>query len=295
MKRADLEREVYKTMFKFQKHSPEILLLTGVVGVIGAAVLACVETTKAVPIVNEAKKKVEEIQSADREDDFDESKAIKKTYTGAGLRIVQTYAPSVVIGAVSITAILASHGIMKQRNVALAAAYAAVDQSFKAYQKRVAERFGEDVEQEIRYNIKKEKFEETITDAKGKEKKVKKETEVAGDDSTLLYARIFKNGNDNWTRNEDYNRLFLVREEEYANSLLVRTGHLFLNDVYKRLGIDEVPEGQIVGWRYDMEHPTGDNMVSFNIRASEQVDGKGGFDPVFLLDFNVDGPIWDLL
>ena len=183
MKRADLEREVYKALFQIKKASPEILLFGGVVGVVGAAVLACVETTKAVPVVKEAKKKVEEIQAADQDDDFNEKKEVQKVYVGAGVRVVQTYAPSVIIGAVSITAILSSRGIMKQRNVALAAAYAAVDQSFKAYQKRVAERFGEDVEHEIRYNIKKEKYEETVTDAKGKEKKAKKETEVAGDDT----------------------------------------------------------------------------------------------------------------
>ena len=173
------KRTFSKVGFGLQKKSPEILVGIGIVGAVASAVLACKATTKAGAIVEESKNSLTDIREANENgvtkagesySAEDRRKDLAIAYVQTGVKFAKLYAPAVMLGAVSIASILASHNIMKKRNVALAAAYAAVDKSFKDYRDRVIERFGEQVEKELRYNIKAQEIEETVTDDKGKEK-----------------------------------------------------------------------------------------------------------------------------
>ena len=85
--------------------------------------------------------------------------------------------------------------------------------------------------------------------------------------------------------------------ETFANDLLKARGRLFLNEVYRMLGIDETKAGQVVGWVYNPDNPTGDNFVDFGIYNMQRERVRAfvnGYEPNILLDFNVDGVIWDL-
>ena len=173
------KRTLSKVGFGLQKKSPEILVGIGIVGAVASAVLACKATTKAGAIVEESKNSLADIREAKENgvtkagesySEEDHKKDLAIAYVQTGVKFAKLYAPAVMLGAASIASILASHNIMKKRNVALAAAYAAVDKSFKDYRDRVIERFGEQVEKELRYNIKAQEIEETVTDDKGKEK-----------------------------------------------------------------------------------------------------------------------------
>ncbi len=76
----------------------------------------------------------------------------------------------------------------------MGAAYAAIDKGFKEYRSRVIERFGEEVDRELKYNLKAKKFEETVVDEEtGKEKKVKKNGFVVSPGDISGYARFFEN------------------------------------------------------------------------------------------------------
>ena len=183
------KRTFSKVGFGLQKKSPEILVGVGIVGAIASAVLACKATTKAGAIVEESKNSLADIREAKENgvtkagesySEEDHKKDLAIAYVQTGVKFAKLYAPAVMLGAASIASILASHNIMKKRNVALAAAYAAVDKSFKDYRDRVIERFGEQVEKELRYNIKAKEIETTVVDENGKEKKVKEtvDTEV---------------------------------------------------------------------------------------------------------------------
>ena len=184
------KRTFSKVGFGLQKKSPEILVGVGIIGAVASAVLACKATTKAGAIVEESKNSLADIREAKENgvtkagesySEEDHKKDLAIAYVQTGVKFAKLYAPAVMLGAASIASILASHNIMKKRNVALAAAYAAVDKSFKDYRDRVIERFGEQVEKELRYNIKAQEIEETVTDDKGKEKKVKQNVNVAGE------------------------------------------------------------------------------------------------------------------
>ena len=64
------------------------------------------------------------------------------------------------------------------------------------------------------------------------------------------------------------------------------------------LDIPETKAGQIVGWFYDADHPTGDNYVDFGIYNTNREkcrDFVNGYESVILLDFNVDGNILEYI
>ena len=108
------------------------------------------------------------------------------------------------------------------------------------------------------------------------------------------YARAFDELCFAWSKNRFENLTFLKCQEEYATTKLKAKGHLFLNEVYDMLGLARSKEGQVVGWIYDKDNPVGDNYVDFGL---EELYDRGVFDDdstdLILLDFNVDGMIWD--
>lgn len=290
--------------FKLKKHSPEIMVIAGVVGVVTSAVMACKATTKASEIIDDTKDQMDKIKKVaampDVEDytEEDMKKDIAIVYTQTAVKFVKLYGPSVLLGAASIASILAGHNITRKRNVALAAAYATIDNSFKDYRSHVIERFGEQLDKELRYNIKAKEFNEIATDDKGKEKTTKKTVEVADPNTYSDYARFFDDGCTGWQKDAELNLVFLKHQQNYANDLLKRKGHLFLNEVYDMLGIPRTKAGQIVGWIYDEDHPNGDNFVDFGIydlNRERARDFVNGYERTILLDFNVDGNILNLI
>lgn len=295
---------LHRVGFQFQKHSPEVLVGAGVVGVVVSAVLACKATMKLSGILTESRESVEKIHKVAEDEalkeeytEEDRKKDLTITYFQTGVKIVKLYAPSAALCALSITSILASHNILRRRNVALAAAYATVDKSFKEYRSRVVKRFGERVDHELKHNIKAVEVEETVKGEDGKETTVKKTIDVVDPDDPSTYseyARFFDESCPAWEKNAEYNLMFLRGQQQYANDLLRANGYLFLNDVYKMLGIPPTTAGQSVGWIYDPKNPVGDNYVDFGIydvhRQSKR-EFVNGYERSILLDFNVDGNI----
>jgi hypothetical protein len=211
---------------------------------------------------------------------------------------VKLYAPTAAIGVLSLGLILSSYGILSKRNVALGAAFAAANKGFKEYRNRVAERFGEETDRELKYNIKAKIFEETSIDETGEEKKTEIGVDVAEPDTGSSYARFFDSRSSYWEKDSEYNAMFLRAQERYANDLLKAKGHLFLNEVYDLLDVPRSKAGQIVGWVYNAKKPVGDNYVDFGIfdlNRERTRDFVNGYERAILLDFNVDGNIWDLM
>ena len=293
-----------KVELKAIKHSPEILAGVGVVGVVGSLVLACKATTKLSDILEDSKEQLDKIKevAADPayEEKYSQDDAKKDTtiiYVQTAMKVTKLYAPSVILCASSLGCLLASNNILKKRNAALSAAYMTVDKSFKEYRKRVADRFGEEVEKEIRYNIKAEEI--TKVDENGNEvtETIKVMDGTDDPNSYSDYARFFDESCAAWQNDAEYNLTFLKAQQQYANDLLKARGRLFLNEVYRMLGIDETKAGQVVGWVYNPDNPTGDNFVDFGIYNMQRERVRAfvnGYEPNILLDFNVDGVIWNL-
>ena len=297
---------VYNSVkWNVEKHSPEILLGVGVVGVVATTVTACKATMKLNDILDECvetREKIKEVAENPKYDDKyseeDAQKDLTINYVQTGVKIVKLYAPSVALGVFSVGCLLGSHNVMQKRNAALSAAYLTVDKSFKEYKQRVIDRVGEEVEKEIRYGIKAEEIETTIQNEDGTETTVKETVKTMDPNLYSDYARFFDEASPYWQSDPEYNLVFLKAQQQYANDLLRAKGRLFLNDVYDMLGIEKTKAGQIVGWVYDPVNPNGDNFVDFGIydMSKERVRAfVNGYEATILLDFNVDGNIWDLM
>lgn len=284
------------------QNSPQILFGAGVVGMVGSTILACRATLKLEDVLDaietdkskakQVKELVETGQTPEgttyTENEYRKDLAVI-SIRGVG-SIVRLYAPSVLLGAASIAALTKSHTLLKDRNLALTAAYAAVEGAFNRYRERVIDRYGEDVDREIRYES--EQI-DIIDEETGKLISTTRVTDAPGS----AYARFYDSvSSHNWSPDPDINLLFLRSVQNYCNDRLKARGHIFLNEVYDELGLSHTKAGSVVGWRWNKN--SGDDFVDFGIWDGTQEvvnDFFNGREGAILLDFNVDGVIYDKL
>ena len=296
-------RAIHKVGFVLKKHSPEILVIGGTIGTVVAGVLACKATTKVQPILEEAKTNIEGIHRVKEEPNLQEmykekyneeytDAAMKKelisTYVHTGKELVKAYAPAVSVAAVSITAILVGNNILRQRAMAYAAAYASVDNSFREYRERVVDRFGKDLDRELRYNIKSKEVTEVTLNEDGTTTTETKTVQVPDIMTTPdEFTRCFMEGTQGFTRDAEHNKFYLMQQQGFANRKLQQQGYLFFNDVLEMLGYPKTRIGQVAGWIYDDKNPIGDNYVDFGLFTFDNGDFVNGNERAMWLNFNV--------
>ena len=303
---AVLTNKASRSVLVVKKFSPEILVGVGIVGLIGSTVMACNATLKVDAVLAVAKEKKDKIDKmteyANSRIDFDENdytpqdrqKDLLITYVQTGADFAKLYGPAVLLGGLSIACILGSYNIMRKRNIAVVAAYKVLKDGFDKYRERVVEDLGAEKDLEYRHGTKMEKVEETVTDPEtGKKKKTKKDVATYDSNHVSQYARFFDESCPQWSKTPEYNLLFLKTQQNYANDLLHARGHLFLNEVYDMLGMKHTQEGSVTGW---VLSESSDNFVDFGIfdvRRKAAREFVNGDERSILLDFNVDGIIWD--
>lgn len=297
----------YKAKATGMKHSPEIFLTIGIVGVFVSTVMACKATIEAIEVKKEFKDNLDAIHdvanSPEKPENYTEETRQKDTvitYSKCIVKMAKLYGPSVLVGGVSIASILMGHKILRKRNAALLAAYTALDKSFKGYRKRVVEQFGEEVDKQLKYNIKAKEIEETATDKNGTEITRKKTIETPSGDIFEIspYARFFDESSDQWEKDAEANLFFLKMKQNYFNDRLRARGYVFLNEVYDELGLLPSKAGQIVGWTRGYGNTESDGYIDFGIYDlydQNKRDFVNGYERSILLDFNVDGPIIDYI
>ena len=123
----------------------------------------------------------------------------------------------------------------------------------------------------------------------GVEMSIEEAMPTGTDLGTSPYGFKFDENSTCWDRSREWNICFLKLTQDYFNDLLKHRGHLFLNEVYDRLGIPRRAIGQCVGWIYDENNPNGDNFVDLDIFNERNNNDEN----VFILDPNVDGYILD--
>lgn len=291
-------RTFHKMGFQLKKHSPEILIVAGVAGTVTSAVMACRATTKLSGVLDESRTQIEQIHTyvetngySDKYTDEDSKKDLTLVYMQTGLKVAKLYAPSVILGALSLTAIVSSNNILRKRNIAIATAYAALDKNFKKYRSRVIDRFGEELDRELRYNIKAKEIEETVTNEDGTETTVKNTVHEMDDPLHSPYAKFFDESSPYWVKDADMNMMFLRQQQNWANERLKARGYVFLNEVYDQLGIPRTRLGQQVGWYYNTKKPVGDNYIDFGLYNNYSEANRlfvNSHERTVLLDFNVD-------
>jgi hypothetical protein len=289
------------------KNAPTMLFGAGVLGMVGSTVLACRATLKMDEILSKTRDDLNTAKSLHMADspishshtegttttkpleynDADYRKDVTVIYTRALVSITKEYGPAILLGSASISCLIKSHDILSRRNAALTAAYIAVDEAFTRYRSRVVDKYGEEEDREFRYGVAEEV---KIVDEHGA---VRTEKRV-GDDAPSMYARFFDEYSTSWSKEPEYNIVFLRCQQKWANDMLKARGHLFLNEVYDALGIERTTAGSVVGW---IVSQASDNFIDFGLFADREgrgvrdfINGRNGS---ILLDFNVDGVIYD--
>lgn len=292
-----------------KKYSPEILTAAGVIGTVGSTVLACKATLKVEDILDEAKKKSNlinavhdgEIEVDAEYTDKDYSKDLLVNRTQTAVKLIKLYGPAISLGALSIAAILGGQHILRKRNVAVMAAYKLCEESFNNYRSRVKDELGEEKDRQFYYGMTEETVKDKVKSKDGKTKTVTKKVEKAPDHLYSQYARFFDEANINWDKSPEQNMYFLKMIQNQMNDKLKARGHVFLNEVYDALGFDRSEAGQLVGWVWNKDNTAmeaGDGYIDFGIFDGNDYAKRAfvnGDERSILLDFNIDGMIYDLI
>ena len=295
-----LRKSFKKAQLTVRKHSPEILMVAGVIGTVAGAVMACKETLELEDVLDECKQEKMELEEQyamceEYSEDALKKDQVKLTIKQAA-KIVKLYAPSVIMEVTSIGVIFASNDIMRKRNASMAAAYATLNSMYKRYRQNVIESYGEEVDKDMRFGVKHEKVTEIDEDGN----KVKIDARIVDLDNTALaisdYSRFFQSGCKGFDASSGrYNLLYLKGIQAMFNNKLIADGYVMLNDVYRELGFDTIPEGWSIGWVYDETNPIGDNYIDFGLYEARNKNQRAvnDWEPVILMDFNVDGNLYE--
>lgn len=323
----NLGSKLFRAGMALKAVSPELCVAGSILFGIGCVVTSCIATVKSEPTVKDAKERVEEIRDRvtyepDKENEGetvethslvpvkdlskDDQMKVQAIRVNTVVTIVKNYAIPAALGIVSIALNIGGNRILRRNLAATSMALAGMTKSFDEYRKRVIADLGKDKDQEYMYGVKK-RTEVEIDPETGEvvTEKVAYYKEDLGNISP--YARYFDEGdwddknkrwihkNYVWRDDPWMNQKNLRSIEKELNCQLIRDGFLFLNDVYRKLGLPLSIDGQIVGWNYYGQG--GDHAVSFGVFDDDPrqlpcnkafVEGKTA---VALLDFNVDGPI----
>lgn len=301
-----------KLALKIGEKSPEIFLTTGIAGFVGSTVLACKATLKAGDAIQKHKDRVNMIEDAKVICKNESTEIVNTEYTQKeelhdriiskallAKDLAALYGPSVVVGIAGIVCVVKSQNIMKDRNLALISAYNLLSKGYNLYRSRVREELGDDMDHHFKYGTEIGEKVDTIIGEDGKKTKIKKlEQYVDGDPKKIEdagYARIFDVRCPSWCNNDDYNMMFIKSKQDWFNLLLSRDGTVFLNDVYQELGFPKTKAGQMVGWCNKGNNVNRDGVIIFKIEKIRSDHYAPNEASAFVIDFNVDGVVFDQL
>lgn len=298
-----ITRAAGKVGLVLSKHSPAMLSVIGGVGVVATAVLASQETLRVKEVVEPHVENLELISATleDESKQYSDQDALHDRtviYTRLGRDLLKLYAPALVVGVLTIASIAASHRISAKRIAGLTAAYGALDQSYRRYRGRVEQALGEEgmkeLDTKIREQAKKDIAERRKPDA---------DISEIGDSIFDLagasqYAVLYDENAATWNKNRNLSTSILRAQENYANDLLNCRGYVMLNEVYAGLGLPQTSAGAVVGW-IRKDDGGADGYITFGDWDANYFDDiYKDVDGVcearrWILDFNVDGVIWD--
>ena len=289
----------YTGVARISKHAPTILSVTASAGVVATGYLAWKAGTRFEDVEGrDWDRRKECLKNADTIPDEDVPKIERKNRILFILDTVRTVAPAAIVGAATITMIYFSNSISKKRLAAMGAAYATLQTAFDGYKRTMVEALGkESVEKILKPKLPNVgKSAEEILSSDNKSDAANVSDAVVNSLKALSpYARIIAEESSTcWDPNEDYTSQNLAAVQLWANRRLERKGHLFLNEIFDQLGLSRTREGAVVGW---LKNGEGDGYVSFgDFDASiyrVPSDDYTRVDSNFIVDFNVDGVIWD--
>ncbi len=292
-------RSLNRLGITLKKNAPEITTVLSAIGVIGTGVLSARAAYKSTKAINEHREVMEQLRA--NKENFDDNKEYNKevavVYKNTAIEMLKVYWPAAVCSGLTIAGIFTTNAVHRKRYFTMAGMYASVSAAYKEYRKRVSEKYGEETERELYYNVKREELVTVETDKKGNEKTkvdiVMSPNVVDNSDYSLF---LLKPGDKVWYYNRpDLTYYKLKGYEAVLTQMLRSRGYLFLNEVLRTLELPEIPEGQVIGWVYDEDKSDTDNCVDFGLKDGTEnfeffMNGKNEF---LYITMNHDGTIYD--
>lgn len=296
------------TGIKLKNARPEILVVGGIAMIVAGGVYACIQTPKAVKVIDEHKDRVEKLktyaENADNEKVYSPEeyrKDLTKRYMRTGVKLVKVYSGPMLLTVVGVGSVLYGHNILRKEHAEVLAAYGTLQSAYDEYRNRVRKMYGEDIDEKIFRGETEEEVTVDNGDGKIETKKIKHVNPI-GDPYTVIFEEVTAPAL--WTPVATTNRMNVVAIQAECNRMLEANGYLFLNDVLRMLGMKETEISRKVGWiahKPDEPYTVGDNdgFVDFGLFRRKPYDVNGryeflnGDEPNFVIHFNVQGVIID--
>lgn len=285
-------RSIGNSILKTKSNSPHIFFAAGVAGIVGGTVLACRATLKledTLESINDDISAVKDLYESKKDIDapgiYDETEHYKDlayVYSKGASKLVRLYAPAVVVGVASVGALTGAHVQLTRRNAALTATVGMLSTAYEAYRDRVREELGTEREIDIYHAV----DTTVVTNPDGAKEVVK----VVDPNKLSDYSKFFDESCSAWEKDAEINRLKVQHEQNWFNEKLRARGHVFLNEVYDAFGMERTSAGSVVGWVLGGD---GDNYIDFGLFDTYSSRFVNGLERSILLDFNVDGVIFD--
>lgn len=221
-----ITQNVNAIQFQLKKNSPLIMTIGGIAGLCGTALMAYKAHGKVKAIVE------------DIEEQREQGIEINKTHEL--VRVGMAVAPTILMGAASVSMILGSYHVLTNRNSLLASALSTALAENDRFKKQVKEQFPDavlapaDVEME--------------EDKDGNRKVVS----VNPRDIPTLEGVWFHNSGSFTKDDNDYNQVFISTKSRQLDNKLQTQTYLTLNDVYAALDMPVTKQGAIFGWTSSM-------------------------------------------
>lgn len=193
-----------------KKNGPTILTCIGSVGVVITSVMAIKATPKAIVLLEDARD----------EKGNDLTKFEKVMVAGPA------YIPTIIVGTSTIACVFGANILNQRQQAALMSVYALLDSTYKEYQSKVVDLYGEEADSRVKKEIAKDK-------CLGDDKLV--------DNDALFYdefsGRYFESTNAK-----------VLKAEYETNKKISDHGGACLNDFYRALGLGPTRYGDRLGW-----------------------------------------------
>lgn len=216
-----------------RKASPPLMTCIGAIGVITTAILAVKATPKALERIEGAK----EAKKDEDGENLTRMETIAVTW--------QCYIPAVATGIATIGCIFGANMLNRRQQASLTSAYAMLNKSYTGYKQKLKELYGQEAHNRILKELAAEKVDEDhYISAPGGFYNSDLKFDGATEETRLFYDRLSK-------RYFESTIGKVLQAEYHLNRNLVLRGDVTLNEFYNFLGIEEVPEGDGVGWFID--------------------------------------------
>lgn len=295
--KSTLTRFVSRAGTTLAKNYPTIALTAGVVGFAGTVGLAIHATNNSQYIIGNHKSDLHHTRERfKKQNDPYSPEQFKKDqiaiWTNTTKELSKKYAPTMALGVMSIAALISGQSVLANRLNTMTIAYEGTRTLLKAYRENVKKEVGEEKEFEIY----------TASAADGRERLIETgviDPDCAGYDfeGTTFW---FDSSTSplNYQDSDMMNANFLRDVENAMNRRLQQRGHLFLNDVYEALGMEDTPLGTQIGWINIPGKVESYVDFGFDNKINETVKGRvkeTADKHAYLLDLNVDGVIWNMI